>query len=45
MTQRPMISTDALHKSIDLCLSTCLNDDRLTKALMNFKAHYFSDYN
>ncbi len=43
ITQRPMIPTQALQKSIDLCLSSCLNDDRLTKALLNFKANYFSD--
>ena len=40
---RPMIPTSALQKSIDLCLASSPNDERLTKALLNFKANYFSD--
>jgi len=43
ISHRPMIPTSALQKSIDLCLSSSLDDERLTKALLNFKAQYFSE--
>ena len=43
INHRPIIPTDAFQKSIDLCLSSAPNDERFTKALLNFKASYFSD--
>lgn len=38
--RQPLISIDALHKSIDLCLSSSLNDERLTKVLLKVKRNF-----
>jgi hypothetical protein len=38
--RQPLISINALHKSIDLCLSSSLNDERLTKVLLKVKRNF-----
>ena len=43
MINHQPIPTVAFQKSIDLCLASYPDDERLTKALLHFKASYFTD--